>query len=150
MPEPSGVREQVNPASLGVPESGCSLTGQWRVMHYVETSERQRFVGLQIEFLFSLAEFGGTVVGSGKKVGVNEKDAAREDLSLLEISGEIRSSEIKLSLLERREEDLEHSLIGEIIWRRVNGNHLVGRFRVVIGDTRGRSEAFRTLQGGAG
>jgi len=123
------------------PERG--LTGQWRIMHNVETSERQQYVGLQIEFLFSLVEFGGTVVGSGKKVGVNENAAADEEMSLLEISGEIRPSEVKMSLLERREEAPEQSLIGEIVWRPVSADHFAGRFRVDVGDTRGRSEAFR-------
>jgi hypothetical protein len=112
-------------------------------VHSVEISERDRYIGLEIEFLFSLTEFGGAIVGNGRKIGVNDRAAEDGDMSLLEISGEIRSNEVKLSLLERRHQDLEQSLIGEIVWRPLTADHFAGHFQVDVGGTRGRSEAFR-------
>ena len=135
--------DPVSPSATAAQHSIPSLTGRWRVVHNVETSERDRYVGLKIEFLFSLTEFGGAIVGNGRKIGVNERVAEEEEMSLLEISGEIRSNEVKLSLLERRRQDMEHSLIGEIIWQSVTADHLAGHFQVDVGGTRGRSEAFR-------
>lgn len=82
-------------------------------------------------------------MGSGRKVSVDDRPVAADEVSLLDIGGDIHPGEVKLFLLERRESDAGNSLIGEIVWRPVSPDHFMGRFEVDVGDTRGSSEAFR-------
>jgi hypothetical protein len=121
-----------------------SLTGKWRIIHDVHRSQRERYEGLKLEFHVSLAELGGALVGSGSKVGVNERSVPEDEISLLEIGGrDCGSDTIELSLFERRRNGRGASIVGEIVWKRVTPDHMLGRFRVDVGNTVGRSEAFR-------
>jgi hypothetical protein len=121
-------------------------TGQWRVVHRVEQSTRARYVGLKIEFAFSLSEFGGSVVGSGKKVRVNDKPTPDGELSVLEITGRVSGDEVTLSLLERRESNTGDAIVGEIAWHATGPDQLRGRFVVDAGESQGSSEASRVSQ----
>ena len=128
------------------PESSVvDLGGRWRVIHDVRKSKRPHFVGLKIEFHVTLAQFGGSLVGSGEKFLVDSAPARPDEVSLLEISGRVEQQTVKLSLLERIDGRPERSLIGEILWRPFGRNHMLGSFEVDIAETSGRSEAFRSV-----
>jgi hypothetical protein len=119
------------------------LTGHWRVVHEVETSDRPGFVGLRIEFQLSLVQDGKLLTGDGEKFLVGWELARREEASRLQISGHADSAEVRLFLREVTPTSPERPIIGEIVWRPVDEDHMLGRFKVDLAATGGRSEAFR-------
>ena len=128
----------------GVGADAMSLTGKWRIIHNVHRSQRKDYEGLKLEFHVSLAELGGALIGSGIKVGVNERPVPEDEISLLQIgSRDCGSDTIELSLFERRRSGRGASIVGEIVWERVTPDHMLGHFRVDVGNSEGRSEAFR-------
>jgi hypothetical protein len=130
---------QASPAFTTFPE----LTGQWRVVHRVERSDLPRYVGLRIEFQVNLVEFGGSIVGNGEKFLVDYELTSRDAASRLEISGVVEGSDIRLFLMERPEGRPNRTIVGEIVWRTVDADHLAGTFRVDHQRTSGTSEAVR-------
>ena len=121
------------------------LSGRWRIVHDVQTSARLRYVGLNIEFDINLVQFGGSVVGTGEKSRVGNVPVKDAERSLLEISGRVEPDGVRLSLLERLASCPHRNLIGEIVWRPQNPDHMVGRFEVDLAETHGSSQAFRRL-----
>jgi hypothetical protein len=135
---------QSSPAFTTIPE----LTDPWRVVHRVERSDLPRYVGLRIEFQVKLVEFGGSIVGNGEKFLVDYELASRDAASRLEISGVVERSDIRLFLMERPEGRPNRSIVGEIVWRAIDADHLAGAFRVDHQRTSGTSEAVRWGAGG--
>ncbi len=121
------------------------LTGRWRVIHHVQKSSRTRYVGLNIEFQVTLIQDGDKVTGEGEKFLVDWQLANREETSRLAIEGSVDDSGVRISLLERSPKNPERAILGEISWRPVNNNHMVGSFRVDAADTSGSSEAVRRV-----
>jgi hypothetical protein len=119
------------------------LSGRWLVTHVVERSEIDHYVGLELEFNVALTEFGGSLVGSGRKVRVNGVAAEDDEASLLDLSGRITGSAATLSLFERKESGYGAGLLGEIKWTAEGLDKLTGEFRVDVGATAGRSTAIR-------
>jgi hypothetical protein len=119
------------------------FSGRWRVVHDVQTSARPDYVGLTIEFDVNLVQFGGSLVGTGEKARVDNSPVEDKERSLLEVSGRVESDGVRLSLFERLASCPSRNLIGEIVWRPENPDHMVGRFEVDVGQTHGTSQAFR-------
>jgi hypothetical protein len=121
---------QASAAFTRIPE----LTGQWRVVHRVERFDLERYVGSRIEFQVNLIEFGGSIVGNGEKFLVDYELTGREAASRLEISGVVEGSDIRLFLMERPEGRPNRSVVGEIVWRAIDADHLTGTGRPRLRD----------------
>ena len=119
------------------------LTGRWRVIHQVQKSSVSRYVGLSIEFHVTLVQDGDRVTGDGEKFLVDWQLAGRGETSRLAIDGRIDGGKVQISLMERAPQNPERTILGEISWRPVDANHLIGSFRVDAAETSGRSEALR-------
>ena len=121
------------------------LTGRWRVIHHVQKSARSRYVGLNIEFQVTLIQDGNRLTGDGEKFLVDWQLTNRDEVSRLAIEGRVDEAGVQLSLLERSPRNPDQAIIGEISWRPVNSNHMIGSFRVDTAETSGSSEALRRL-----
>lgn len=119
------------------------LTGRWRVVHHVESSERVDFVGLNIEFQIDFLQDGQQLAGEGEKFLVDRQPANPDEISRLAITGWISGDEVRISLMEVTPNGPAQTIIGEIVWNAAGPAHMIGNFRVDVANTRGRSEAVR-------
>jgi len=119
------------------------LTGRWRVIHFVETSQRRDFVGLDIEFHITFFQDGGQLAGEGEKFLVDRQPADPDEVSRLAITGWADDEEVRISLMESSPQGPDRTIIGEIVWKALDPDHMIGSFRVDLAKTSGRSEAMR-------
>lgn len=120
-----------------------NLTGRWQVLHRVEKSSLSRYVGLEIEFDVSLTQAGNMVTGTGEKFIVGWELARRDELSRLALDGRVEAANILLAIVERSPSHPEREIIGEIIWKAVTADMLIGGFRVDAAASSGSSRAIR-------
>jgi hypothetical protein len=119
------------------------LTGVWRVAHRVESSRRADFLGLDIEFQCTFLQDSQQIAGEGEKFLVDRQPARPGEVSQLAITGWVDREDVRISLMEISPHGRPYTIIGEIIWKAIDADHMVGSFRVDLADTRGRSEAQR-------
>lgn len=119
------------------------LTGRWQVLHRIEKSSLSRYVGLEIEFDVFLRQDGEKVTGQGEKFVVNWQLAGRDEVSKLTLDGRVEDANIILSLAERSPKNPDRVIAGEIIWKAVNPDWLIGSFRVDAAASSGSSRAVR-------
>src|SRR5687768_13529801 len=119
------------------------LTGRWRVAHRVEASERPDFVGLDIEFHITFFQDGEQLAGEGEKFLVDRQPAGPDEVSRLAITGWVHGAEVRISLMEISAQHPQHTIVGEMVWKVVDADHMIGSFRVNLAETSGRSEAAR-------
>lgn len=121
------------------------LTGRWRVIHYVESSEQRNYIGLDIEFQITFLQDGEQLAGEGAKFLVDRQPAHLDEVSRLAMTGWVHEAEVRISLMESSPQGPERTIVGEIVWKAMNPDHMVGSFRVDVARTSGRSEAMRQL-----
>jgi hypothetical protein len=126
------------------------LTGRWQVLHRVERSSLSRYVGLEIEFDVMLEQDGATVTGSGEKFIVDWQLAGREEASTLTLEGRVEDSNVVLAITERSPKNAERTIRGEIIWKALTPNRLLGSFKVDAAESSGSSRALRREPSGLG
>ena len=120
-----------------------NLTGRWQVLHRVEKSSLSRYVGLEIEFDVLLQQAGGKVTGTGQKFIVGWELAGRDELSRLILEGRVENANVLLAFVERSPSHPGREIVGEVIWKAVTSDMLIGSFRVDAAASRGSSRAIR-------
>jgi len=119
------------------------LTGRWRVTHHVEASRRPDFVGLDIEFQITFLQDGEQLAGEGEKLLVDQQPASPGEISQLAMTGWVHKAEVRISLMESSPQNPDRTIVGEIVWKAIGPDHMIGSFRVDLAATSGRSEAAR-------
>ncbi len=119
------------------------LTGRWQVLHRVERSSFSRYIGLEIEFDVVLTQNGDKVTGTGEKFIVGWELARREELSRLTLDGRAENANILLSIVEESPAHPDRKMVGEVIWKAVTADMLIGSFRVDAASSSGSSRAIR-------
>src|SRR5688572_29468544 len=107
-----------------------NLTGRWQVLHRVERSSLSRYIGLEIEFDVELIQDGQNVTGTGEKFTVGWELARREEASRLTLEGRVQNANVQLALSEKSPRNPDREIVGEIIWKALTANRLIGSFRV--------------------
>ena len=120
-----------------------NLTGRWQVLHRVERSSLSRYIGLEIEFDVVMTQTGDKVTGTGEKFIVGWELARREELSRLTLDGCADNANIQLSIVELSPAHPDRKMVGEVIWKAVTADMLIGSFRVDAAGSSGSSRAIR-------
>lgn len=120
-----------------------NLTGRWQVLHRVERSSLSRYVGLEIEFDVLLTQTGDKITGTGEKFIVGWELARKEELSRLTLDGRVENANILLRIAERSPAHPDRKMVGEVIWKAVTADMLIGSFRVDAACSSGSSRAIR-------
>jgi hypothetical protein len=121
------------------------LTGTWRVTHRVAASRRPDFVGRDIAFRITFVQDGKQLAGEGEKFLVDFEPADPSEVSLLEITGWVHPTNVQISLMERSPLGRAGAIVGEIAWKPIDPDHMIGSFRVDLAETSGRSEGVRQV-----
>ena len=119
------------------------LTGRWQVIHQVQRSSMSRYVGMELEFDVELKQDGNTATGEGRKFVVDWELAPREEASTLSLRGTVDDGSVRLDVIERSPAHPGREMTGEIIWKIVAPDYLVGSFRMDAADSSGTSKARR-------
>ena len=120
-----------------------NLTGRWQVLHRVEKSSLSRYVGLEIEFDVLLTQSGERVTGTGEKFIVGWELARRDELSRLTLDGRVEHANIVLGIVETSPAHPDRKMVGEVIWKAVTADMMIGSFRVDAAGSSGSSRAIR-------
>lgn len=128
---------------IGLATRNLDLTGSWWVKHRVRTSEQARYVGLDIDFHVTLRQDGQVLSGHGEKFAVDQRLAARDEASRLEVEGRVEGRNVRISLVERSPHAPDRAIVGTIAWQAEGPDRLTGSFQVDLADTSGSSEALR-------
>ncbi len=123
--------------------AAVDLTGRWQVTHQVQQSALSRYVGMEIEFDIQLMQEGGVVTGRGTKFVVDWQIAGREEASTLTLDGTVAEDNVRLAVVERSPAHPGREMNGEIIWKILAPDYLVGSFRSEAADSSGSSKARR-------
>ncbi len=123
--------------------AAVDLTGRWQVTHQVQRSALSRYIGMEIEFDLELMQEGGAVTGRGTKFVVDWQIAGREEASTLTLEGTAEEDNVRLTVIERSPAHPERDMNGEIIWKILAPDYLVGSFRIEAADSSGSSRARR-------
>ena len=134
--------------SVAFRPANLNLTGRWQVLHRIERSTMARYVGLEIEFDVSLTQHGDKVSGTGEKFIVGWELARRDEASRLTLEGRVENANVQLAIVERSPKHPDREIVGEIIWKAVSPDTLIGGFRVDAADSSGSSRALRREPGG--
>lgn len=119
------------------------LTGEWRVIHRVAASARLDFIGMDIAFQVRFSQDGQQLAGEGEKFLVDRQPASPDEVSHLAITGWVQDDDVTISLMEISPRGPERTIIGEIVWKAIDADRMLGHFRVDLADTTGLSEAVR-------
>jgi hypothetical protein len=119
------------------------LTGRWQVTHQVQRSSVSRYVGMELEFDVELNQDGNAATGEGRKFVVDWELAPREEASTLLLRGTVEDGSVRLDVIERSPAHPGREMTGEIIWKVVAPDYLVGSFRMDAADSSGTSKARR-------
>ena len=119
------------------------LTGRWQVLHRIERSTIARYAGLEIEVDVMLTQRGDKVSGTGEKFIVGWELARRDEASRLTLEGRVENANVQLAIVERSPKHPEREIVGEIIWKAMTADMLIGSFRVDAAESRGSSRALR-------
>ena len=119
------------------------LTGRWQVIHHVAASARLDFIGLDIAFQIRFSQDGQQLAGEGEKFLVDRMPARPDEVSRLTITGWVQNDDVTISLMEISPRGPERTIIGEIVWKAIDADQMLGQFRVDLADTTGLSEAVR-------
>ena len=119
------------------------LTGRWQVTHQVQRSSVSRYVGMELEFDVELSQDGKSATGEGRKFVVDWELAPREEASTLSLRGSVGDGSVRLDVIERSPAHPGREMTGEIIWKVVAPDYLVGSFRMDVAGSSGTSKARR-------
>jgi hypothetical protein len=119
------------------------LTGRWQVTHQVQRSSVSRYIGMELEFDVELNQEGSAATGEGRKFVVDWELAPREEASTLSLRGSVQDGSVRLDVIERSPAHPGREMTGEIIWKVLAPDYLVGSFRMDAADSSGTSKARR-------
>lgn len=117
-----------------MPNNEKNYSGVWNVESEITSAKMNKYVGMKIQWVFTLSQSKNEITGSAEKISINSMPIPNVERSTITMNGTLNGSNFTLSFVEKGK---LRETIGQFQGK-FSGSDLAGKFISTASDSQGK------------